>query len=281
MKEYIQENTTVGISSKGNIQALLMCLSGVLNAPRCLPAQINLRLEGDFPGINSFYLEQIACLAKMRGVRFSFELFRSTGVRDSRDWQIENCRTTWLWMLDDDVIPHADCLNAYYNGMSSLQEKGGLNPTFLAGSKCDVSNRRNYPNFDLKTYSPEHVVEGANHSLVYDYNTCLGKIAKTQVLDTGNVLFCVSVIREAGCKFRQFEDSLNPSGDATTYSLVLAKAGLHGYFCPAAIAYHLEKPNGGFNEFHARGEMLLRMCEVKGFDKNIVKKYFMPAIWKS
>jgi hypothetical protein len=275
-KAQIFEDVTLGVSCKGNLPALTLCLAGVLNAA-VLPANIQIRLEGSKLGLNTFYLEQLGCLARLLGVSFSVNAFTSTGVRDSRDWQLVQCPTEYLWLVDDDVVPHSLCLQAFTDAVK--EHLRAANAAYLAGSKPDVSNLRGYPGFSFKRLKKDAVVEGANHSMVYDVIDCYGAAAKTEVLDTGNVFFKLAPIRKAKCTFRQFPDSRNPSGDATTFSLVLAKAKLTGMFVPSALAYHLEKPGKGFNEFEARAEMLLRTCDVKGLDKGIVRRYFMPKIW--
>ena len=272
------ERVTLGVSSKGNTQALLLCLSSVLTT-ETVPAAIQIRLEGEFPSFNNFYLEQIAALAKFRGVQFSFSVFNSTGVRDSRDWQISNCGTPLLWLVDDDVVLDSMCLEAY----EAAYRSGKLSSpdiAFLAGSKGDVNNRRKYPGFDMAEHKAADAGRLNNHSLFYNIRDCWAQGIPSKVLDTGNVILDVKLIREKGCKFQLFapDDRFNPSGDATTFSLVLNKAGLTGYFIPSARAYHLEKPDGGFNEFHARGEMLLRLCDAKGFDKQVVKEYYMTSL---
>jgi hypothetical protein len=276
MSDKLEPQVTLGVSSKGNTPALQLCLSSVINAPS-IPDRIQIRLEGTQPGFNSFYLEQICELARIYNIEVSINVFQSTGVRDSRDWQIRNCKTPYLWLVDDDVVVDYRCLSAYLHFLLHAKEL----PAFLAGSKSDVNNRRGYPNFDTsKILGPSfmHIGKDHNHSLRYDVEDCFGLSAPTQVLDTGNCLLRLQPIKDKGCMFRQFPDQANPSGDATTFSLVLAKAGLKGMFVPSAAAYHLEKPGGGFNEFQARYEMLLRTCDVKGFDKSIINKYWMPAI---
>jgi hypothetical protein len=275
VKKVNQDPTvTVGISSKGNTQALTMCLTSVLTSS-VLPLAIQVRLEGDPSGCSNFYFEQLASLASLRGVAFQFSVFKSTGVRDSRDWQVSNCQTPWLWMLDDDVVVDHLCLEAYQEASYPL----GADLGFFAGSKPDVNNRRNYPVFDTTPVTKEVflMTSNHNHNLIYRPSEFLGVSAPAEVLDTGNCILNVQKIKEVGIKFRQFPDQFNPSGDATTVSLALNKAGLKGFFVPAAVAYHLEKPNGGFNEFEARGEMLLRLCEVKGYDKSILKNW-MPGV---
>jgi hypothetical protein len=267
-----RSDITAGISCKGNIQALLLCLSSICNAT-FRPARIQVRLEGELSGIANFYLEQLSDLARLRGIEMSFALCRSTGARDSRDWQLQHCATKWLWMLDDDVIADADCLEAYLS-----VSPGTASSDFLAGSKCDVNNRRNYPFFDMCPQRPLPLREDANHSLVYDVDFCWAICAPTKALDTGNCLLNVTSIRNARVTFRQFPDQLNCSGDGTTFWLALEHAGLVGYFVPSAVAYHLEKPGGGFNEFNARGEMLLRLCDVKGWNKESLRKYWMPSV---
>lgn len=277
MTEFSRQ-VTLGVSSKGNTRALTLCLSSVLTG-QLLPKGIQIRLEGAEPRFNDFYLEQIAELARVRGVEFSFSVHTSTGVRDTRDWQLDNCPTKYLWLVDDDVVFDSECLLAYAAAYDNTYFDDP-ETAFFAGSKADVNNRRNYPGFKMQEFNWEHAKQVNNHSLLYDISDCRGHGVKTPVLDTGNVVLHVERIRAKGCRFQLFDtdDRYNPSGDATTFSLVLNKAGLSGMFIPSARAYHLEKPDGGFNEFHARGEMLLRLCDVKGFDKGIVKQYWMPEV---
>jgi hypothetical protein len=271
-------DVTLGVSSKGNPKALMLCLSSVLTA-QFVPKGIQIRLEGEFPSFNEFYLEQLASLARFRGVEFSFSVFNSTGVRDSRDWQIAQCPTQFLWLVDDDVVLDARCLQAY-EAAGRANMFGAPEIAFLAGSKGDVNNRRGYPVFKMSELKWADAEKENNHNLFADIDDCWAQGVLTPVLDTGNVLLHMERIRSKGCKFQLFskDDRFNPSGDATTFSLVLNKAGLKGYLVPAARAYHLEKPGGGFSEFHARGEMLLRLCDTKGFDKQIVKGYYMPGL---
>ena len=272
MEHNAEKNLTLGVSSKGNTQALLLCLSSVLVGVT-RPDYIQIRLEGKRPGFDSFYLEQLMGLAKVLNIPVRITSCLSTGVRDSRDWQLAECKTDYLWLVDDDVVVDCVCMAAYNKAIEGLDEEWA----YLAGSKIDVNNRRNYPHFDMRERTVEELSAQSNHSHLYDIEGCMGQTAPTKVLDTGNVLFYLPPIKAQGCKFRQFPDQANPSGDATTFSLVLDRAGLSGRFVPSARAYHLEKENGGFNEFEARREMLLRTCEVKSFDKQIVQDYFMPV----
>lgn len=273
----LPQHTTLGVSSKGNTKALCMCLSSVLTG-RVVPAAIQIRLEGEQPGFNEFYLEQLCDLARFFGVTVRISVFKSTGVRDSRDWQLNACRTEYLWLVDDDVVIDSGCLEAYCAADDSLKWNQSFDVTYFAGSKIDVNNRREYPHFSMAVHGLKDLKEFANANHPWNIEQCWGKYAKTQSLDTGNCFFALQPIRNRGLTFRQFPDQANPSGDATTFSLVLDKAGLKGVFVPSARAYHLEKPGKGFNEFEARREMLLRTADIKGFDKNILTNYFMPHV---
>ena len=264
----------------GNIRALCLCLSGILNAV-VRPRRIQVRLEGVYPGINDFYLEQLTDLALLHGVEILLEIHRSTGVRDSRDWHLNNCRTDFLWMMDDDVVPDYRCLAAYNNYYLKLRDENlwTKDVAFLAGSKCDVNNRRKYPVFNMTVQGAAAVTPEANHSLIYHVGECWETCAKTKALDTGNALLYLPLLKEKACSFRQFADHGNSSGDATAFWLQLDKKGLYGFFAPSAVAYHLEKQGGGFNEFEARREMLLRLCDLQKFDKETLKQFWMPGTW--
>jgi hypothetical protein len=273
-------DVTLGISCKGNIRALCLSLSAALTGTFQFSA-IQIRLEGQFPCINDFYFAQLTDLARMKGIDTKVTVANSKGVRESRNWQIDNCKTTWLWMLDDDAVPDSRCLEAYSKCLlSNLDDVTEGRVTFLAGSKCDVNNRRNYPFFDMTAQVLDVTNTEANHSLVYDVEKNWGVCNKTKALDTGNCVLCIPVLRKNNCRFTHFDEHRNSSGDATTFWLNLDSLGLSGFFVPSAVAYHLEKPGGGFNEFEARAEMLLRACELKGWSKETLKAYFMMSTWK-
>ena len=187
--------------------------------------------------------------------------------------------------MDDDVVVDHRCLEAYSAAIDALRKASNSDEeqrekrAFYAGSKCDVSNTRNYPNFSLARHGRDAITEHSNHSLIYDVEDCWGASCKTYGLDTGNALLHLPVIKKAGVQFRQFAEHGNSSGDATAFWLWLHQQGCHGIFVPSAVAYHLEKPGNGFNEFEARREMLLRLCDLRGFDKGILKTYWMPESW--
>jgi hypothetical protein len=271
-----RDSVTAGISSRSNIRALCLCIASILNGVQ-IPRFINVRLDGEFPGINDFYLEQLCDLALIKGSEVSISICKSTGTRDARDWQLEHCKTDYLHLLDDDVVVDYRCLESFLHIQELIQLAHDPNWAFLSGSKADINNRRKYPNFDKTLKEPHDFGSNPNHSWLYNVSACWGAYQQKPDLDTGNVLFFMPLLRANKCTFRQFEDHTNCSGDATTFWLQLAAKNLIGYFVPSAAVYHLEKKGGAFNEFAARGEMLLRLCDLKGWDKELLKKHWMPV----
>jgi hypothetical protein len=278
MTEKLIPNVTLGVSCKNNTQALLLCLSSVVTG-LVVPRFIQVRLEGENIGLAQFYLEQILNLARLRGITTSISVAESKGTRAARDFHLEECETQYLWMVDDDVVAHADCLHAYMAVADDYHYSE--QPAYYAGSKPDVANLRGYPKFSFKKQGVAAVKEGANHSLIYDIDDCFGTSCPCDGLDSGNVLLDIGKIREKDCKFSLFFESRNSSGDGTTFALAMHQKGLRGIFVPSAVVYHLEKEGGGFNELEARAEMLLRLCDLKGFDKTVLKRYCLPGTWKT
>jgi hypothetical protein len=276
------KEVTFGVSSKGNTQALVSCLLSVLNA-RVIPGTIQVRLEGDFPGMNNFYFEQVSELARWQEVNFHVAVARSQGVRASRDFHLNSCSTPFLWMGDDDVAYRWDCLSEYYRAYAYLRDQQPeifSSLAYLAGSKPDLNNRRGYANFDTSINPESALQDGCSLNHVYD--TRGDVYPRVVTIDTGNAFLNLQRIHEKEIRFSLFDDSLNSGGEDTLFGLQCYKAELTGLFVPRACGYHLEKPTVNFGEFAARGEMLLRACDLLEIDKAALRNSgFMPWLWES
>jgi hypothetical protein len=274
------ENVTFGVSSIGNTQALCMCLASVLNAT-VVPARIQIRLEGKLPEFAHFYLEQISELARFKGVDWIMQVANPRGVRAARDWQLDNCRTPYLWMGDDDAIYTPQCLEAFEAGIVQIEAmRQRKDWAYCCGSKPDVNNRRGYGDFNRDIHYAKDLQENAAFNFFWDADDCWGTFARIQTCDTGNMFLKMSVVNANKLRFTVFEDSLNSGGEDTIFGLRCKKAGLDAWFIPSAVAYHLEKPQVNFSEFAARGEMVLRTCDLLDLDKTYLKKTFMPWLFK-
>ncbi len=274
-REFPDYPITFGVSTNAaNLQALQLTLASVLTS-RMLPTHLLIRLEGDVPGLNSFYFEQLVCLARFWGIDVQLSVCNSQGVRAARDWLMAECKTSVLWMGDDDVLYHPNCLanlHRYY------RVKGGLD-VYFCGSKADLNNRRGYQNFNMQVNDPATLEAGKD-----TFNWLYAGHPDGQVVgphpittcDTGNCLMDLNLISEHHILFSVFWDSVNSGGEDTIFALQCQKHGLKAYYSPSAWAFHLEKPDVRFNEFAARGEMILRACDVLGLDKSSLANAFMP-----
>lgn len=280
----IASNVTFGVNCTGNIQALLICLTSVLQN-RLLPAKIQIRFEGEFPSFGNFYLEQLAALAARFHVEFSVSYGASQGVRKARDWQLKNCRTELLWMGDDDCLYSPNCLDEFMWALDHL--KTTFSPRDDAGNECcvgyvngskpDINNRRGYGDFGTASRSTAQLPNGASMNQFYYGDRTL---VRTNTMDTGNVLLSVDYLRKFNIWFDKFGMSYNSGGEDTLMGLHCNHLNAYGFFCPTAVAIHLEKPpsNSNFGEFAARGEMLLRTCELLEISTQGLPKEFMPFI---
>jgi len=261
-----------------------MCLASVLNATN-VPGKIIVRFENDIPNFGRFYLEQLVSLAHFKGVEVSLHPAKSDGVRVARDFLLDNCRTEYLWMGDDDVVYEYDCLESLYAGMETelFEHKGNI--SYLCGTKGDVNNRRGYGNFKMEVHGAKDVHTNCPFNWFYDKSACAGQSAEIFTADTGNMLINLPRIRQHGLKFNLFELSLNSGGEDTIFALECRKAGLKAFMIPSARSYHLEKPQLNFSEHAARAEMVLRVCDLREYDKQDVaymRAVFFPWLdWKN
>lgn len=277
-----KEGITFGVSCTGNLRALCMCLASVLNSRR-VPHRIQVLMNGEFPSFGDFYLEQISEWARQSGVAFNIAVENNLGVRKARDWHLDNCQTQFLWMGDDDVVYEPDCLKFLALGWKQEQ----YDQAYVQGVKSDLNNRRGYEDFEKKVIDVRKLEDfsSPNHRYGQLPEAFAGKPPTYDVatIDTGNVVFDMKKMNgntEAsnfrGYRFDVFKDSANCGGEDTLMALRLRKDGLVGRFMPWAVSFHLEKEKPKFDEIRARGEMLLRVCDSLGLDKELLKKGFAP-----
>ena len=270
-------NVTFGVNTVGNTKALLMCLASVLNA-EVIPGAIQIRSEGSLPAFGDFYMEQLAELARFKGVDFSINVAKSAGIRAARDWQIDFCRTDYLWMGDDDVLYSYDCLNFLYDGMLRVGplNGGGLktpkNVAYVCGTKGDLNNRRGWANFEMSLKTVDDVKDNCSFNHFYDKETCMGSYAEIYTADTGNMLINLPLVRSKKIRFSLFDESTNSGGEDTLFAMECRHRGTSAYIIPSAQSYHLEKPMVNFGEAAARVEMVLRCAELRGYNPELIAK---------
>ena len=276
----VENDVTFGVSTIGNTKALLLCLASVINADS-VPCSIQIRAEGEFP-TSDFYLDQLSDLARLSGISLSVTRASSNGVRHARDWHVENCSTEYLWMGDDDVVYDFLCLS---NFKSVLNCNSLYKAAYLCGTKIDVNNRRGYVNFDLSKRPLSELRNDCSFNHFYGIDSFNPTPVKVHGIDTGNVILFLNTIRKHRLKFHAFEESANCGGEDTLFALECWHRKLEGYYAAFAVGYHLEKEKPNFGEFAARGEMILRVCEKRGYSKELIntfKETFMPWIkWHS
>lgn len=285
LKKTIVDDVSVGIASVGNVDALNLSLSSILNG-NALPSRISLFLNGDIPSFKNFYLEQMASLARFHDVDFSINVGKASGVREARDVLMSQCQTKYLWMADDDVLFDPNFLEEMIYWIVKYFE---LSPdvAWLAGSKGDLNNRRGYDNFNVKVNDVplDGLPDGSSYNHFYarrdDKNDKKFRLPKTHTIDTGCVLFNMPLVFDS-CVFNYFGTSTNSGGEDTVFAMQCLKEGWHGRFNPNAVSYHLEKENARFNEFAARGEMVLRAADLMKLDTETLTKLkgeFMPWLF--
>lgn len=256
MKQDLLEHVTLGIPTTGNNQALLIALTSVLQGT-VLPKRILIRADGHFPAFANFYLEQLADVARQKGVEFLHATVASAGLRGAVDWLIDECRTKLLWIIADDVMPSINALSHLHCAAEQLwssQEPWG----YVCGNKQDVNNRRHWPDYtqgfiEAFDYCPTHG----------NYIQTGLSVVRNRFLDNSHALFNVSAI---AVRETTFNYGFQCGGDDTLFGLLIQKTGLSGWFSPYSQAYHLEKESQNFNEPTARAEAIYRQAQLLGIE---------------
>jgi hypothetical protein len=281
MNTEVNKKVTFGVGCVGNVEALYMCLASVLNAVM-VPGRIQVRFEGPLPAFGTFYMEQLAEFARFRGVDFLIQVASSKGVRAQRDWQLDNCRTPYLWMGDDDVVYDWECLEHLSFGIERLMAKPDSNTAYLCGTKGDLNNRRGWGNFRMDVHKKEDVYVNCPFNWFYDKEDCASLEAEIYTADTGNIVFDMEQLNAHNIRFSVFPESVNSGGEDTIFALECRHQGLEAYMIPSAQSFHLEKPKVNFSEHAARAEMVLRAAQVRGYSgkhMDYVKRVLMPWVF--
>lgn len=292
----ICEDITVAISMVGNLDGLKCCLSGLASG-QCMPKALNLRMEGDIPGVNDYYFEQLLCAFRFWGVEVNIQLAHARGIHATRDAQVDNCKTTWMVMLDDDVMPDFALLSAYWTWINSVGKPG--QPSYdgsdiqaqdflmVQGSKPDLNNRRGYADFEAKPVPFPGPSQAFNfnvpHTTTVSGLSMRARWLFTRFCDPGNMLLNVPLCRQMGIMFNPFKDIVRRAGGEDTLFAVQAIAQqARRVWLPAAFVWHLEKPASSFRltEHAYRKEALLRSAEQLGvFDSGeLTREQFSASL---
>lgn len=284
MKTIKAKKVVAVCTTVSNGEALAMMLLSVLGQD-LMPEEIFIYCAGEPLGTDSFYLKQCMALARIKQVRIVIEAGPNNGVRKNRDHLLEYARRNgfdYAWMVDDDVFFESDYLWQLCRLKDALRKELKSEPDKVAwytGFKADVSNTRGYKDFQLDIKDKlDGSYNGVSVNHIYDVSLTgqqdfLMYCPEVRTLDTGCAL--LSLMHCEDSKFTLRDDHLNAGGEDTAFALQLCNAGYSGKFNPCAASWHLEKPNPRFDEFAARGEMLLSLCEQYGWDKAPLEE-FMP-----
>lgn len=271
---------TVGISCLGNMAGLKCCLAA-LAAGRTMPANLNIRLESDIPGINDYYFEQLLCVFRFYGVAVNLQLRHAHGIHTTREAQVQACQTKWLVLLDDDVMPDGALLQVY----SFLIETVSEGVVMIQGTKPDLNNRRGYADFLLEPVAyPKNLTKDGNfnHPLIDEHVGITYAEMGTRFCDPGNMALNVELYHEHGLAFRLFDIMVKRAGgEDTTFAMQCVSKGLKRLWTPAALVWHLEKElsQTRLTEHAYRKEALLRAGEQAGlFNERLTHKVFEESI---
>jgi len=254
---------TAGIATKNNLAGLHCCLTALLSG-EMLPGEILLRLDGESPGFNDYYFEQLACLARLKGVRFRIEVCEGQGVFLARHDLVASCHTSHMLFVDDDVV-----LGTYFlsNLVSFLETEvpfiGSVG--WIQGTKGDVNNKRSYGNFVLRRQDWLKAAEQDRENFNWlwklpDDPTFVWTYVKVVDAGAGLLLDCVS--KPAFNSVTTPNQTIASGGEDTLYSAALRKAGFNIVYLPCAEGYHLEKPTLRITEHAYRKQAIFTAAQL-------------------
>jgi len=259
----LNTEVTFVVSTKGNTQALAMCLMSI-GTQTAVPGTVIVRMEGEMLKFSDFYLEQACDFLRKFGVDLQLRLSVSRGVRTARTELMKAAKTELVWMGDDDCLYRTECLAELLVGLEdgTNRVRDNVPLAWVQGAKPDINNRRGYKDFSAQ------VREGKaanNHEGYNFFFTGEGKTVLCDTLDTGNVLFTKNVRYVREHLFAHNEKEFNSSGEDTLAALYLQSKGYFGVFRTSAGCIHLEKPTDGFDEFSARKNYIQATAENCGY----------------
>lgn len=251
--EFSAPHVVLGITTKGNIDALRLCLTSVLTSS-VVPSKIIIRSEGELPLVD-FYLQRIADMARLQGVEFAVHRCASEGIRSARNWLLGQAGAHTLWLLDDDVIVNHRCLEQLVKVQALLETYSDVpnDPrgswAWIAASKVDVVNIRQYPDYSTKRRPiPSAFMEPVSQNHFYEPLPRNPSYCALPRVDTGNTLLNTGLIEKKGINFSSVPLSANAGGEDTVFSYVARKSKLSGWMAMEAESYHLEKAQVRFDE---------------------------------
>lgn len=238
-KKDIWKDLTITVPTVGNINGIRILIGSIVSN-NVLPAEIKLVCDGkSFFG--DFYLEQLADLLKYYGVRFTIENNPGTGEKKASDRCLDGCNTQYVLMLHDDVWCSPKLIEKYAEAVKLTE---CLNAAAIVGSKVDVNNIRNYSDYDLQPHKLPDTSENIETYFIYEIEEW--RVYPVKNLDTGNILFDASIMKENKIRFCNFNDNAEneTAGHEFLLPMNIKSKGCQIFFCPEAFAFHLEKPTG-------------------------------------
>lgn len=272
--QHIVHSITLGVTTTGNTAGLSLMMLAVLLG-HVLPGQITIRSEGaDKAALDNFYFNQLLDLARIKGVEVTVTYANSQGIRAARQWLLEQRRSQWLLMLDDDVVVEPDLVANLHFAADQLSEQD--KPWgFICAAKPDVNNSRGYGDFSNSPQPVEKFKTTGAANMVFDRRGHSPETLPLLWLDTGCCLLNVHAIHDqlTEVAFDMHTTNFNAGGEDTVFGLLCAKAGLPGYFVTCSTAWHLEKPKVNFSEMPARAQAILRTIEQHGMSAKDLEKF--------
>jgi hypothetical protein len=253
MQFTINKSVTATIHQANSTEAFLLCLGSLLSQS-VLPFRIEVLLQQESVGLNNFYFNQLAALARIKGV----ELFVSVAQPLPFARLVGNVlRSGKLqWLVDDDCIYDPDCLanllKAYHSVVQTSSKVG-----FIQGAKADVTNIRGYSDFSSGIKSSSEAAE----SFYFYRNDNSNYYPETCFMDSGNVLlppFPTMLTSRLEAEIEKCETS--GYGFDTVVGLLLFSNLYPGFLCREAQAIHLEKPKPNFSLMPLRRKLALNFC---------------------
>lgn len=215
----------------------------------------------------NYTFRHLCALAKLRSINVqvlgrSWSTSGLSCVSAQCNTLIDECVTSEVVIIQgDDVLPDS---KAYFNLILARirLEQQTANWGFICGAKLDIENDRNYPDFstaEVKIGSLEDYC--STHTRIFVSEHGIRHMFACRALDSGFCMLNAARLRSLPepVRFSLHTEIAEYGGEDTLFGMESIAAGLRGFFCPAAVAWHLNNPGSQFHGKEAKRLELLRI----------------------
>ncbi len=180
---------------------------------------------------------------------------------------LDDCED-YLWMINDDVSFHPNCLFELQMGFKEHQDLA-----VSVGMKPDITNGRGYKNWSRVERDPSQGL--ITPHAFYELTDEGGHSTKRFQVDCGNALIAAWKVKAAKVSFIvDKDDDRYTQVEDWVFSARLQKAKLKVVAISDAQAIHLDKPTGGpFSFYDFQRQVIVEKLRKEGLPMDVIKEW--------